>query len=69
LSFLGSGGPSFRLAHAKGSKNGIDNLAGKAWCGPSLKSSARDLEPDTDDDISAQFYILHVQAPLGFGFS
>jgi hypothetical protein len=57
--------PRFWLRRAKGSKHSVDNLAGKVWCGPALESPARDLEPDTDDDISSQFYILNGQALLG----
>ena len=63
----GSGTPaSFWQRRAKGSKHSIDNLAGEVWCGSAFKSATRDLEPDTNDDVSSQFYILHDQAPLGF---
>ena len=46
------------------SKHGVKSSADQVWRSPSLKSAARDLKPDTHDDVGRQLDVLYGQAPL-----
>jgi hypothetical protein len=53
-----------RLRYAKGSQYGIESLVGELRRGTSVKTAARDLKPDTDDDIGRQLRVLYGQSSL-----
>ena len=53
------------LGCAKGSKHGGESLAGEVRGGAPLKTAARDLKPNTDDDIGRQLHVLYGQSSLG----
>jgi hypothetical protein len=49
----------------KGSQHGIASLAEKLRRGAPLKTAARDLKPNADDDIGRQLHVLYGQSSLG----
>ena len=53
------------LRYTKGSKHGVESLAGELRGGTPLKTAARDLKPNTDDDIGRQLHVLYGQSSLG----
>jgi hypothetical protein len=55
----------FSLGCAKGSKHGVESLAGELRRGAPLKTAARNLKPNTDDDICRQLHVLYAQSSLG----
>jgi len=52
-------------AHTKGSQRGVESLAGEVRRGAALKSAARDLKPNADDDIGRQLHVFYGQSSLG----
>ena len=57
--------PLISLGCAKGSQHGVESLAGEVRGGAPLKTAARDLKPDADDDIGRQLHVLYGQSSLG----
>ena len=53
------------LGCAKGSKHGGESLAGDVRGGAPLNSAARNLKPNTDDDIGRQLRLVYGQSSLG----
>ena len=57
------------LQNTKASKDGVEGVARQVRSWPPLKSTARDLKPDTHDDVGSEFHILHAETSPGYRFS
>ena len=49
---------------AKGSKHGVESVAGQVRRGAPLKTAARNLKPNADDNIGRELYVLYGQSSL-----